>query len=269
MATTTSLTCGDVLDFLISLPDNSADFCFTSPPYALKTERYGEGSKKMGWPEWCIWMRSVIDVACQKTNGFVGVVSNNPVKDGRMIPANETLVTFLDAMGVHCERRVVWTKNSAPSRCSGSKQWFSNAYEDVMFFFHKDKRPKTWNWEAIAEPPKYSNGGRFRQRDQKGNRRLGGMYPTSKLARPKDVHCRSVGGGHMGSKLAHKQEAAFPEKLVEPFILALTNPGDTVLDPFCGSGTTLAVAKRLGRNGIGCDSRESQIALTEERLGVT
>jgi len=57
-----------------------------------------------------------------------------------------------------------------------------------------------------------------------------------------------------------------PEKLLERIILASSNPGDMVLDPFCGSGTTLVVAKKLGRNYIGIDQSEDSIRLTEERL---
>jgi len=92
------------------------------------------------------------------------------------------------------------------------------------------------------------------------------VYPKNKLARPRDVLRVTVGGGHLGSKLAHDNEAPFPEALVEPFIKALSNPGDVVLDPFCGSGTTLAVALRLGRRAIGIDNRLSQINLTLRRL---
>jgi DNA modification methylase len=99
---------------------------------------------------------------------------------------------------------------------------------------------------------------------------LGNEYPKSKPARPRDVFRVTVGGGHLGSKLAHVNEAPFPEKLVEPFVRCLTKAGDTVGDPFCGSGTTAAVAKRLGRNFVGCDFRESEVELTCRRLaGIT
>ena len=70
----------------------------------------------------------------------------------------------------------------------------------------------------------------------------------------------------MGSKLCHENEAPFPEKLAEFFIKSFCPPGGIVLDRFCGSGTTLAVAKRLGRNYIGIDVRESQVELTRRRL---
>lgn len=69
----------------------------------------------------------------------------------------------------------------------------------------------------------------------------------------------------MGSKLAHENEAPYPERLAEFFIRSFCPPGGIVLDPFCGSGTTLAVARRLGRQGIGIDIRQSQIDLSIKR----
>jgi DNA modification methylase len=70
----------------------------------------------------------------------------------------------------------------------------------------------------------------------------------------------------MGSRLAHQNEAPFPEALAEFFIRSFCPPGGVVFDPFCGSGTTAAVALRHGRNAIACDIRESQIELTCRRI---
>lgn len=75
-----------------------------------------------------------------------------------------------------------------------------------------------------------------------------------------------VGGGVMGDRLAHENEAPFPEKLAEFWIRSFCPPGGTVLDPFLGSGTTAAVAAMHGRNAVGIDIRASQIELTERRL---
>ena len=60
--------------------------------------------------------------------------------------------------------------------------------------------------------------------------------------------------------------ATYPERLVEPCILAGAKPGDTVLDPFIGSGTTCAVAQRLGRQSIGIDSSEEYLQLAKARI---
>ena len=53
---------------------------------------------------------------------------------------------------------------------------------------------------------------------------------------------------------------------IRKFIVASSNEGDTILDPFCGSGTTLVVAKRLGRRYIGIDINKKAIDITKERL---
>ena len=58
-----------------------------------------------------------------------------------------------------------------------------------------------------------------------------------------------------------------PEELVERIIRVSSNAGDTILDPFAGSGTTLAVAARLGRSGIGCELNPEYAAIAEERVG--
>jgi len=60
--------------------------------------------------------------------------------------------------------------------------------------------------------------------------------------------------------------AVFPDALIEPCILAGSAKGDIVLDPFCGSGTTMAVAAKHGRNGIGIDLNPAYLELTRERL---
>lgn len=86
------------------------------------------------------------------------------------------------------------------------------------------------------------------------------------LSEPSDVISAPVGGGKMGSPLAHENEAPFPEALVEPFIRCFCPPGGLVADPFSGSGTVAKVALTLGRRFIGCDLRQSQVDLTLRRL---
>lgn len=91
-------------------------------------------------------------------------------------------------------------------------------------------------------------------------------YSVPTLANPGNIIKCIVGGGVMGSKLSHENEAPFPESLAEFFIRSFCPPGGTALDIFSGSGTTVAVAARCGRNGIGVDIRESQVALGRRRV---
>ena len=74
-----------------------------------------------------------------------------------------------------------------------------------------------------------------------------------------------VGGGHMGHQAAHENEAPFPQKLAEWFIRSWCKPDGLVLDPFSGSGTTVAAACALGRRGLGFDLRLSQAKLAHRR----
>lgn len=94
-------------------------------------------------------------------------------------------------------------------------------------------------------------------------------YLPPVIANPGNVlHCK-VGGGVMGDRLCHENEAPFPEKLAEFMIRSFCPPGGIVLDCFAGSGTTASVAKTHGRNSISIDIRDCDNAgrtLIEKRL---
>ncbi len=262
-----SIDQADALAFLQGLPDSSCSLLISSPPYASKSLRYqGQETSPNDVYGWIDWMFKISLEAVRVCTGDVLWVVNSFVKNGEYHPVVEGLIwKWYSHRQLHqsdsvMDRPCIWSKNAPPSR----KDWFAGTWEYVLCFKREGKRPY-WNWEAIAEPPKYKAGGRFRQRNAKGERKLGNEYPKGKLTRPKDVIRATVGGGHMGSDLAHLNEAPFPEKLVEYFIQALCPPGGITLDPFCGSGTTLAVALKHGRRFIGCDIRSNQVELTNQR----
>lgn len=89
---------------------------------------------------------------------------------------------------------------------------------------------------------------------------------TPALANPGNLLKTNTGGGQLGDRLAHENEAPYPERVPEFFIRSLCPPGGTVLDPFGGSGTTAKVAQALGRKWITGDIRSSQVKLIERRL---
>jgi DNA modification methylase len=80
------------------------------------------------------------------------------------------------------------------------------------------------------------------------------------------VDCGAVGGGRMGSNIAHENEAPFPLRVPDLFIRSFCPPAGKVWDPFCGSGTTIEAAVRAGRHFVGTDLRLSQVRLTERRV---
>ena len=91
-------------------------------------------------------------------------------------------------------------------------------------------------------------------------------YSPPVLANPGNlIRDIPVGGGLMGHKLAHDNEAPYPEKLVLWWLKTLCPEGGIVCDPFSGSGTTVSVAARAGRRGIGFDLRQDQCLLGRRR----
>lgn len=92
------------------------------------------------------------------------------------------------------------------------------------------------------------------------------IYDPPVLANPGNLVRVKVGGGLMGSKMCHENEAPFPEAICDFFIRSFCPVGGTVLDCFGGSGTTAAVAQRLGRNAVSMDLRFSQCELMRRRI---
>jgi DNA modification methylase len=86
------------------------------------------------------------------------------------------------------------------------------------------------------------------------------------IANPGNLIRAHVGRGHMGSNIAHENEAPYPERIPEFFIRSHCPPGGLVLDPFSGSATTVAAARKLGRVGVGADLRQSQCLLGKRRI---
>lgn len=137
--------------------------------------------------------------------------------------------------------------------------------------------PGTTFGNRPSKTPPHANGAAkgvyFNGKGHPGNRLGTGQNlkgstqsPAPVLANPGNIIKCLVGGGVMGDNFAHKNEAPFPESLAGFFVRSFCPPGGTVLDCFCGSGTTLKVAAIHGRNAIGIDIRESQVALTERRV---
>lgn len=254
----------------LPLADKSVDMVMGSPPYAGKGKRYegiddtdkvdDNGVFKDIGEVWADWMVEVTVEALRVCRGPVLWVVNSPVVKGKYIPAVEGLLCGLNVACIQVDRPLIWMKNPAGRRL----EYFVNAWEYILVI--TDAGQLKWNWKTIAQPPKNSSSGAYRLRGADGKRQMGKQYKAGQPARPIDVLYVPVGGGHMGSKLAGQNEAPYPEKLVMPFVKVFTNVGDTVLDPFCGSGTTVAAALKLGRCAIGTDIRQSQVDLTLQRV---
>jgi site-specific DNA-methyltransferase (adenine-specific) len=259
----TQLIIANSLEWLRKQGDNAYDFSIQSPPYADKGNRYGGIAKKWPLKEWVPWMLEYVVELTRVTKGLVMLVVNSRIHKAHYEPSVELLLCETYKLGILCERPLIWLKNSPPNR---NGVYFSNTHEHILAF--ASEPGFFFDWMSIATEQKYANGGDFCQRGQTGKRTKGSKYPQGPV-RPRDVIQVPVGGGLMGWDRACKEgEAPYPENLIEPLIKSCCPVGGTVLDVFVGSGTTAAVARRLGRGGIGIDIREEAIELSRRRLSL-
>lgn len=266
-----SLIQGDCLELLRGMATDSVDLVFCSPPYeAART--YGIDFKLNG-QDWVDWAVARYVECVRVSRGLVAWVVEGQTRQFRWSATPALLMADLHRDGVRLRKPPAFKRVGIPG--SGGPDWWRNDYEFVVCS-SKGKLPWSNN-TATGKPCVFPPGGNpsHQSKDGRVNRprpqREGDVrrvrtYNPPALANPGNVIECHGGGGHMGSKLAHENEAPFPERLAEAFVLSFCPSGGTVLDCFCGSGTTLAVAKRNGRQSIGIDIRESQIDLTRKRI---
>lgn len=200
------------------------------------------------------------------------------------------LAFALRSDGWYLRQDIIWQKTncmpeSVRDRCTKSHE----------YIFLLSKKPRYYfDAEAISEPIAGSSSKRYIQNieAQKGSdRQLGKTNGSMKAALPR------FGGGKYGDNMREENRtksgreyvptlrrnkrdvwavstsgfkgahfATFPEKLVQPCVLAGSRPGDIVLDPFTGSGTTGVVAVRNGRDFIGIEINPSYSKMSEQRI---
>lgn len=175
--------------------------------------------------------------------------------------------------------KLPWSDNTA---CGHAPKWapggaMSNRTADGRRKNARDKeatrqaRVNQWGHSINSGATVVDAGGVVRSRGKRPSHAIAGSrdgagYDLPVKANPGNVIKCIVGGGVMGHKLSHENEAPFPLTLAEFFVKSFCPPGGTVLDPFSGSGTTGHAAVLHGRNYVGFDLRESQIELTQRRL---
>jgi hypothetical protein len=282
----------------IPLPDRSVDLVFGSPPF-MDARTYGIGAQR-DCAEWISWMLDMTAEALRVARNCVIWMVGGVTRDRNYWPGPEGLLYEWWRCGGSEYRPCYWHRVGIPG--SGGTDWFRAEVDYALCF----KRPGELPWSdntACGHPPRWAPGGAMShcvsngtRRNQWGHSGTGdradrrkdgstgsarrpshriatraetpgeGSYDPPALANPGNLLSVVVGGGLMGDELAHENEAPFPEGVPEFFIKSLCPPGGIVLDPFSGSGTTVAVARRLGRDGIGMDIRRSQAVIARRRI---
>ena len=257
---TMQLINGDCLEVMKGMSENSIDLTVTSPPYDnLRT--YNGNVSQWNEQKWKEVIQSLYRVT--KEGGVVvWVVGDSTIK------GSKTGTSFKQALyGIECGFKLHDTIIYEKSGVSPVKKRYYPAFE-YMFVFSKGNL-KTFN-------PICDRKNRWRQRWGKTRTRrnedgtMGKEY-ESKIAPEfgmrRNIWKYTQGGGYgADDKIAYKHPAIFPEQLAHDHILSWSNPGDTVFDPFMGSGTTGKMAKLLDREFIGIELDQEYHNIAFERI---
>lgn len=284
---------GDALTELKKLPNSSINCCVTSPPYYQLRDYEAEG--QIGFEEtYQEYIDTLVAVFCEvrrvlKDDGTLWLNIGDRYSASRqmifdtgveckrkdLIGIPWLLAFALRRNGWYLRQDIIWNKpncmpESVKDRCTRSHEYIFLLSKSEKYYFDST---------AIAEPavtsdrsfPRGSKGtmapnsGRRKQgragiRTYTGFNEMDFSKPSPQMRNKRDVWNVSTSG----SKCEHF--AVFPEKLIEPCILAGCPKGGIVLDPFLGSGTTAIVAEKLGRECIGIELNAENVKIAIQRL---
>ncbi len=257
---------GDCKEVLKSFADNSIDLIVTSPPYADSRKKTYGGIHPDKYVEWFLPISQELLRVLKPTGTFILNIKEKVVNGERHTYVIELILEMRKQGWLWTEEFIWHKKNSYPGKWPNR---FRDAWERLLQF-NKQKKFKMYQERVMVPIGDWSKTRlqRLSQTDLKrDNSKVGSgfgkrvanwlnreyVYPTNVL--------------HMATQCANKNHsAAFPDALPEWFIKLFTDPGDTVLDPFMGSGTTVLVARRMGRKGIGIEIVEEYYKMVEREL---
>ncbi|MEM9838347.1 MAG: site-specific DNA-methyltransferase [Pseudomonadota bacterium] len=238
---------GDCNEVLKSLPDGYVDLVFADPPYNLqlkdgltRPDQSAVDGVDAAWDQFASF--EAYDKFCKE---WLTEVQRVLSKNGALWVIGSyhniyRLGALLQDIGFWIQNDIIWVKSNPMPNFRGTR--FTNAHETLIWAGRDKNARPTFNYQSL----KASN---------------------------EDVQMRSdwtlplcTGGERLkqdGAKLHPTQK---PEALLHRILMATTEPGDVVLDPFFGTGTTGAVAKRLGRNFIGIERDPSYIMAAAQRV---
>ena len=253
---------GNCIDEINNLDDESVDAFITSPPYDNLRDYNG-----YSFP-----FEDIARVMYQKLakGGVIVWVVGDAVLKGSETGSSFRQAIFFQELGLNIHDTMIYEKNgsSFPARRSGNR--YSQVFE-YMFVFSKGK-PKTAN--LICDKKNKWSGwttfGKGTNRDKDGRLVEGkGRKPAPNFSPRHNVWKYNTGKSYTTKDtFAFAHPAMFPESLAEDHIMTWTNPGDLIVDPFVGAGTTTKMAAINGRNWIGIDISEEYVGIARQRMEV-
>lgn len=255
--------CIDALSGLALMPDDSVDLAVCSPPYANIRNSYA-GTKASDYVAWFLPIAKEILRVLKPTGSFILNIDDK-CEEGERIPYSFEIVIELRKLGFKFIDDIIWAKkNGAPKGARRRSNYFEHIFHfaktvDYKWLVDEIRTPYSPASIKRAQKPIKQNvsnrEGRVTTTYKKWNLHERGAWPTNIIYFPKD-----------NGKTAHV--APFHPDLPKHFILAHSEPGDLILDPFAGRGTTLSVAQSLQRHYIGFDIKPEYVKLGEELYGL-
>lgn len=246
------LVVGDCLEVLKDhniVPKNGIRLTVTSPPYGLGKEYGGMYSDKFDLDSWLKMINEVsgllYDVTTPDGSFFLNVspIPNN--KDKEIVPLDSYAFFEVKKHGFHLRNKIIWNFNNMqnPTRRLAGR-W------EAILWFVKDIKKYVFNLNEIRIP--YITV---------GDKRIKGIGRN-----PTDVWYFDRVNNMTKAKLGIDFPAVYPEPMIERILRMSSNRGDWVLDPFLGSGTTMRVARILGRNSIGIEIDPKNVKTIKKRV---
>ena len=243
----------DVLELLGKLADGSVDLVIADPPYAIAKAAWDEFESLEVYVAWCDrWIAEIARVLAPHGSayvcGFSEILADVKARSARRFAS--------------CRWLVWYYRNKA----NLGRDW-GRSHESILHLRQADARVDvdairipynghTTRYPARVQAVSSQYGGAAARRDR--------WEPNPLGAKPRDVIELPVICNGMAEKTPHATQK--PEALIEKLILASSAPGQLVVDPFVGSGTTAVVAARLGRSWVVGDGDPRFVGLARERL---
>ncbi|MEZ4605613.1 MAG: site-specific DNA-methyltransferase [Deinococcales bacterium] len=261
---------GDCEEVLKKIHDNSVDLIFTSPPYADQRKKTYGGIHPDDYVKWFLPKTEQMLRVLKPTGTFVLNIKEKVVNGERSTYIMELILAMRKQGWLWTEEFIWHKKNCYPGKWPNR---FRDAWERLLQF-NKDRKFNMYQEEVMVPMGDWaktrlknlSETDKIRDESKVGSGF--GKNISNWVTRDKAFPTNVL---HLATECNNKNHsAAFPEGLPEWFIKLFTQVGDTVLDPFMGSGTTNIVANKMRRNSIGIELMpeyyemvKSQISLVE------
>lgn len=239
----------DSLSFMRTMTSPLWDLTVTSPPYNIGKE-YELKKTLEEYIEWSAeWMGLVYETTVEDGSFWLNVGYTPIHEKAKALPLAYLLWNLTDFYMI---QEVVWHYGAGVA----GRKFYSPRNEKFLWFV-KNSNSYTFNLDAVRDPnvkyPKQYKNGKLKVNAL-------GKNPTDVWSFPK-----VTSGKNRSSIERTPHPAQFPESVIERVILASSDPGGVVFDPFMGSGTTAVVGSRLNRRVVGVELREDYCRLAVER----